>query len=141
MKKISFLPIFAVLLTLTACQDDLMPSSGLRDQGITGTIANEEGTATRAVMIDAPTQSVNLKWTAGDAIGVFDAVNSNLRYEAAAGDISADSTQAVFRAGGAVPQAEFLAYYPYSSLSSGSATQLQLTVSDRQRYVTRNFKP
>lgn len=141
MKKISFLPIFAVLLTLTACQDDFMPSSGLRGQGITGTIANEEGTATRAVMIDAPTQSVNLKWTAGDAIGVFDAVNSNLRYEAAAGDISADSTQAVFRAGGAVPQAEFLAYYPYSSLSSGSATQLQLTVSDRQRYVTRNFKP
>ena len=94
MKKISFLPIFAVLLTLTACQDDLMPSSGLRDQGITGTIANEEGTATRAVMIDAPTQSVNLKWTAGDAIGVFDAVARHPDIFAAAvpicGDINPD---------------------------------------------------
>ena len=141
MKKIAFLPAFAVVLSLTACQDDFVPYSGLGGQGITATIANDDGTATRAVMIDAPTQSVNLRWTAGDAIGVFDATCSNRRFVAAAGDVSADSTQAVFRADGEVPQAEFLAYYPYSSLSTGSATQLQLTLGDRQRYVTRNFKP
>ena len=108
MKKIYILLILTVFIALTACQDDnyLTGSTG---QGITATIANDEDAATRAMMIDAPTQAVNLRWTAGDAIGVFDASNNNTRFEASAADISDDNTRAVFRASGAVPQAEFLA--------------------------------
>ena len=139
MKKIHLFPVLAVLIALTACQDDLSTTGQTGLQGITATIANEEDAATRAVMVDAPTQAINLRWTAGDAIGVFDAANSNTRYEAAAADISADSTQAVFRANGAVPQAAFLAYYPYDAQSSGNATELHLNMPAKQQYVMRNF--
>lgn len=139
MKKIYILPILTVFIALTACQDDnyLTGSTG---QGITATIANDEDAATRAMMIDAPTQAVNLRWTAGDAIGVFDASNNNTRFEASAADISDDNTRAVFRANGAVPQAEFLAYYPYNQQASGTTTELHLNMGSKQQYVIRDFK-
>ena len=95
MKKTICPQLLAAVIILTACQDNITENNDL--QGIRATIVNDEDAATRAVMIDAPTQAVNLKWTAGDAIGVFDAANGNTRFEATATDISTDSTQAVFR--------------------------------------------
>lgn len=133
--------IIALLLlsVLTACQDD-MGDSIMSQTGITATINNEEGSATRAEMIDAPSQAMILKWTAGDAIGVFDADNSNTCFKAAAADISADSTVAVFRSGSSVPKAAFLAYYPYDAKASGSTSRLQLTMPQKQQYVSHHFK-
>ena len=138
MKKTICPQLLAAVIILTACQDNITENNDL--QGIRATIVNDEDAATRAVMIDAPTQAVNLKWTAGDAIGVFDAANGNTRFEATATDISNDSTQAVFRANGATPQAEFLAYYPFSKQASGTGTELHLNMGAKQQYIMREFK-
>lgn len=128
-----------LLAVLTGCQDEFT-NSGFNSPGITATIASEDDAATRAVMIDAPTQALNLRWTAGDAIGVFDAENNNTRFEASASDISSDSTQAVFRASASVPQADYLAYYPYDAQATGDMTSLRLTLPARQQYIARCLK-
>lgn len=140
MKNNICLQLFAAVIVLTACQDNQYITERNDSQGIRATIVNNEDADTRATMIDAPTQAISLRWTAGDAIGVFDTANRNTRFAASSADISADSTQAMFRADEATPQADFLAYYPYSSQASGTSTELHLNMPDRQHFIMRNFK-
>ena len=123
-----------LLLALTACQN-ILNEGPATEKGITATIARDDGTATRASMVDTPAESLNLRWLSGDAIGVFDSNHQNTRFEAAATDISEDGAQAVFRAGDAVPQAAFLAYYPFESDATGDATTLSLHMPATQQYT------
>lgn len=99
----------------------------------------EKGADTRTTLRDNPThQKMEVRWRAGDAIGVFGSVEgTNVRYETSEASISKDGKTTVFETTATAAQGNLMVYYPYQQ-GAARATDgaLELTMPATQLYVT-----
>ena len=101
----------------------------------------KESLATRTTLRDNPTnQKVEVKWKAGDAIGVFGSESGkNVRYQTSQSFISEDGKSTVFETTETAAVGDLTVYYPYQQGATfASGGMLQLTMPQTQSY---NIEP
>lgn len=123
---------------LTGCSETIFENNELvQGDALTATIANDNGTATRTVMIDNPGQKVALTWKSGDRIGITPkGGGQNLAFTTTGADISSDGCSASFKSVSNIPSGQLMAYYPYEEGAQTGDGTLTLTMHHSQRYTT-----
>lgn len=127
-----------LLLVLFGCIEDDYSSLNKGNQRLTASII-EESSATRAILKDNPTnQKMEVKWKAGDAIGVFGSSSGkNVHYETNQAYISEDGKSTVFETTATAAEGNLTVYYPYQQGAAiTSEGVLQLTMPATQAYIT-----
>lgn len=129
--------LFFLLFMLFSCADeDNFSTHKDGNERLSATIV-DKASNTRTTLRDNPTnQKVEVKWKAGDAIGVFGSQSGqNVRYQTQEGYISEDGKSTVFETTATAAEGNLTVYYPYQQGATTSPDgALHLTMPQTQLY-------